>query len=213
MYALIYLSLITTDCMASTLNQSSVGSEPDIGDVRLSDGCSGELEVYSNPLNREGWYSVCATTSGFQDTETQVVCKQLGCPVNGATYTYRYVAMYINVCTMTSSKIKGTAVMYTKKTTVCPLCILWSWFMAVIYYTLEHSCHIKWASCVGPWIQAVSGYSTRYLDYGLFKLHDQGGLKLLSLVSWFKCPSFTYNSSVSYTLTTNIMELGGGSGQ
>ena len=81
---------ITTDCMQSTLNESSVSAEPDLGDIRLSDGCSGELEVYSNPLNSEGWYSVCADSSGFLESASRVVCKQLGCPVDGATQTFRY---------------------------------------------------------------------------------------------------------------------------
>lgn len=39
--------------MQSTLNESSIGTKPELGDIRLSDGCSGELEVYSNPLNSE----------------------------------------------------------------------------------------------------------------------------------------------------------------
>ena len=78
-----------TDCTQST-NESSIGAEPELGDIRLSDGCSGELEVYSNPLNIEGWYSVCAANSGFLERESQVVCKQLGCPMDGATQTYRY---------------------------------------------------------------------------------------------------------------------------
>ena len=73
---------ITTDCMQSTLN------ETELGDVRLSDGCTGELEIYSNPLNAEGWYRVCAASSGFSDRASQVVCKQLGCPVNGASSTF-----------------------------------------------------------------------------------------------------------------------------
>ena len=68
--------------MQSTLNK------PEVGDVRLSDGCTGELETYSNPRNSEGWYRVCAASSGFSDEESQVVCKQLGCPVNGASSTF-----------------------------------------------------------------------------------------------------------------------------
>lgn len=74
--------------MLPTLNESSVGAE--LGDVRLSGGCSGELQVYSNPLNSEGWYSVCATGSRFDNRESRVVCRQLGCPVNGASSTTRY---------------------------------------------------------------------------------------------------------------------------
>ena len=68
--------------MQSTLN------EIELGDIRLSDGCTGELEIYSNPLNSEEWYRVCAASSGFSDGESQVVCKQLGCPVNGASSTF-----------------------------------------------------------------------------------------------------------------------------
>ena len=73
---------ITTDCMQSTLNK------PELGDIRLSDGCTGKLETYSNPLNSEGWYRVCAASSGFSDRESQVVCKQLDCPVAGASSTF-----------------------------------------------------------------------------------------------------------------------------
>ena len=90
MYNISYPSLITTDCTQSA-NESSIGAEPDLGDIRLSNGCSGELEVYSNPLNIEGWYSVCAANSGFLERESQVVCKQLGCLVDGATQAYRYL--------------------------------------------------------------------------------------------------------------------------
>ena len=68
--------------MQSTLNMT------ELGDVRLSDGCAGELEIYSNPLNSEGWYRVCAASSGFSNRESQVVCKQLGCPVDGASSTF-----------------------------------------------------------------------------------------------------------------------------
>ena len=62
--------------------------EPIIGDVRLFAGCSGELQVYEDLHNGEGWYSVCE--SGFSDADSQVVCRDLGCPVNGATSTMRY---------------------------------------------------------------------------------------------------------------------------
>ena len=84
---------ITIDCIQSTLNGSSIGAKPELGDIRLSDGCSGELEVYSNPLNREGWYSVCAASTGFYNSESQLVCKQLGCPVDGANSKFRYAEM------------------------------------------------------------------------------------------------------------------------
>ena len=84
---------ITTDCMQSTLNESSIGTEPELGDIRLSDGCSGELEVYSNLLNSGGWYSVCAASTGFYNSVSRLVCKQLGCPVAGASSKFRYTEM------------------------------------------------------------------------------------------------------------------------
>ena len=83
---------ITTDCMQSTLNMQ------ELGDVRLSDGCTGGLETYSNPRDSEGWYRVCAASSGFSDRESQVVCKQLGCPVNGASSTFTRYNSILSYC-------------------------------------------------------------------------------------------------------------------
>lgn len=62
-------------------------SQGDIGDIQLSNGCSGELQVYQNLQNGEGWYSVCG--SNFSDANSEVVCRNLGCSVDGATSTMR----------------------------------------------------------------------------------------------------------------------------
>ena len=58
----------------------------DVGDIRLSGSCSGNLQVYSNDLiYGERWYQVC--DRGMNDTEAKVICRQLGCPTTYATRT------------------------------------------------------------------------------------------------------------------------------
>ena len=57
-------------------------------------------------------------------------------------------------CTVTSSKIKGTPVVYTKKTAVCPLSTLWLWYRAV----QEHAHQLLWLSKPGVSKRAIQCY-------------------------------------------------------
>ena len=55
-----------------------LGSCADCTEIQLTEGCSGILEVLS-----ENHGHVTATDRDFGDNEAQVVCRQLGCPLEG----------------------------------------------------------------------------------------------------------------------------------
>ena len=59
------------------------------GDLQLSNGCSGELLMYESLKSGQGYglYTVCE--SNFSDANSKVVCRSLGCSIDGATSTMR----------------------------------------------------------------------------------------------------------------------------